>query len=212
MWAVRTKSGRCGATTSRTLKVRGTLSELAVVSVSITAYRWPHWCIKDDLKTSRPMTHTPLFNSQRAYCVTPLLFPEIEFICCGVFPTDDATCRWNLNWTEVHCDFSWFSSFTFAPAVAPPCFLCIMQKKTSRWGEHHHSHMLSIQVWNWTCESFWWWHLDTASLIKKRPKSVPETAWSYLRIYCCFLQHVKTLTAWHSKCTQNRWLAVWKWS
>lgn len=80
MWAVRTKSGRCGATTSRTLKVRGT--ELAAVSVNITAYRWPHWCIKDDLKTSQSMTHTLLFNSLRAYCVTPLLFPEIEFIIC----------------------------------------------------------------------------------------------------------------------------------
>lgn len=74
MWAVRTKSGRCGATTSRTLKVRGT--ELAAVSVNITAYRWPHWCIKDDLITSQSMTHTLLFNSQRAYCVTLLLFPE----------------------------------------------------------------------------------------------------------------------------------------
>lgn len=54
--------------------------EPAAVSVNITAYRWPHRCINNDLKISQPVTQAPLFKLQRASCVTPLQFPEIEFI------------------------------------------------------------------------------------------------------------------------------------
>lgn len=37
----------------------------STVSVNITAYRWPHWCINGDLKLVSQVTHQLLFNPQR---------------------------------------------------------------------------------------------------------------------------------------------------
>lgn len=163
MWAVRTKSGRCGAITSRTLKVRGT--ELAAVSVNITAYRWPHWCIKDDLKTSQSMTHTLLFNSLRAYCVTPLLFPEIEFIIC-----DGTVGSYCLVFLTNVGEFSIepFYSLNMSCWGFRASLFSLHAPDTHVAGTNIPIHILSIQEWNWSCESYcdrW------SQQVKKGPKS-----------------------------------------
>lgn len=119
----------------------GDLSQLAVVSVNITAYSRLRFCIKDYIKTGQGMTHTPLFNSQRACCVTPTISSNwihqnmlwhskltplgISYWWCNL----QVNSQPNLYCYSFKHEFLFPSSTKtpFGPAVAPPCFHCMHQ-------------------------------------------------------------------------------------
>lgn len=151
------------------------------------------------------MTQAPLFNSQRAYCVTPLLFPEIEFIRICKDTVDWRCLLFPLWWCnlQVNSQLNWYLVIVLSYRCFSSLSSSIQMQQTS----------LSI-YWASKCEIEHENPFGDDGQIQHHwsNKSLGEfpKLHALLQNILEFFSAHEDADAWYSIYTQPHWLSDWK--